>query len=116
MERVNVTKAILPTLLIIAFCPLALAQTPRDASKNQTQAESLTTRVDRLFAQWDRPDSAGCALGVAKDGRLIHARGYGMADLEHNAPITPRSAFDIGSISKHFTGMAILLLAQQGKL
>ncbi|MCK7518763.1 MAG: beta-lactamase family protein [Ignavibacteriales bacterium] len=46
-------------------------------------------QVDAVFAQWDRPDSPGCALGVYQDGRIVYARGYGMADLEHDAPITP---------------------------
>ena len=110
------TKALSTTLLILALSPLALSQTPRQVSSNQTTTESVAARVDKLFTQWDKPGSAGCVLGVVKDGKLVYERGYGMADLEHNVPITPRSAFDIASISKQFTGMAIMLLIQQGKL
>jgi len=73
-------------------------------------------RVDSIFAQWDRDDSPGCALGVYKDGSLSYARGYGMADLERRVPITPRSVFDIGSTSKQFAAASILLLAQAGRL
>jgi CubicO group peptidase (beta-lactamase class C family) len=51
-----------------------------------------------------------------KDGKLVYARGYGMADLEHSIPITPRSVFDIASMSKQFTGMAIMLLVREGKV
>lgn len=47
-------------------------------------------KVDELFAEWDRPDSPGCALGVIKDGRLVYRRGYGMADLEHDVCFHPR--------------------------
>lgn len=79
-------------------------------------AQALQARVDQLFAAWDRPDSPGCALGVIRDGRLIYARGYGMANLEHAIPITPQTVFDIGSTSKQFTAASILLLEQQGKL
>jgi CubicO group peptidase (beta-lactamase class C family) len=51
-----------------------------------------------------------------KDGQIAYKRGYGMADLDHDVPITPESVFHVASISKQFTAMAILLLAQDGKL
>jgi CubicO group peptidase (beta-lactamase class C family) len=111
-----VTKARMAALLIIALGSLAMTQTPRELSSQQAAGESPSSKVDKLFAQWDKPDSAGCAIGVVKDRKLIYAHGYGMADLEHNVPITPRSAFDIASMSKQFTAMAILLLVQQGKI
>jgi CubicO group peptidase (beta-lactamase class C family) len=77
---------------------------------------AITRRVDALFAQWDKPESPGCALGVIKDGKLIYARGYGMANLEHAVPITSATVFDIGSTSKQFTAACIEILAQRGKL
>src|SRR5579872_1235879 len=73
-------------------------------------------QVDTLFAQWDRPDSPGCAIGILADGALIYSRGYGCANLEYGIPITPASVFYLGSLSKQFTALAILLLAQQGAL
>lgn len=79
-------------------------------------AESLTARVDKLFAQWDKPDSPGCALGIVKDGHLIYTRGYGMANLNYNIPLSSKSVFNITSMSKQFTAMSILLLAKRGKL
>jgi len=80
------------------------------------QADSLTEKVDRLFVSWDKPDSPGCALGIIQDGKLIYARGYGMANLEHNIPITSKSVFRIGSTSKQFTAMCLALLEEEGKL
>ena len=47
----------------------------------RTQESDLVKRVDAVFSEWDRPDSPGVAVGVIRDGELIHARGYGMADL-----------------------------------
>lgn len=82
----------------------------------QTISDSLAKQVDALFNVWDKSDSPGCALGVIKDGKLIYARGYGMADLEHNLPITPNSVFYVGSVSKQFVAMCILLLEESGKL
>ena len=75
-----------------------------------------TAQVDRLFASWDRTGSPGAAVGIIKDGRIIYARGYGMANLEYDIPNTPQTVFRIGSTSKHFTAMAIAVLDSQGEL
>ena len=79
-------------------------------------AVSLTERVDRLFVAWDKPDSPGCALAVIKDGKIIYERGYGVANLEYNVPITPTTVFHVASVSKQFTAFAVTMLARQGKL
>jgi CubicO group peptidase (beta-lactamase class C family) len=79
-------------------------------------ADQLTDQVDKLFAQWDKKDSPGCALAIIKDGKIIYKRGYGMADLERDVPITSKSLFDIASTSKQFVAMSIALLAEEGKL
>jgi len=76
----------------------------------------LTDKVDILFEQWDRKDSPGAALGIFKDGRIIYARGYGIANLEYSLPWTPQSPSRIGSISKQFIAMCIAILIEQGKL
>ena len=82
----------------------------------QTLSPDVTTKVDKIFAQWDKPDSPGCALGVYKDGQIVYKRGYGMANLNDDVPITPATVFHVASMSKQFTAASILLLAQQGKL
>jgi len=79
-------------------------------------ASGEAAKVDVVFANYDKPDSPGCALGVIKDGKLIYSRGYGMANLEHNIANSPKLVYDIGSTSKQFTAASILLLAQSGKL
>ena len=78
--------------------------------------EPSNTAVDAVFADYTKPGSPGCALGVYRDGKLIYARGYGLANIEGSVPITPQAVFDIGSTSKQFTAASILLLEQQGKL
>jgi CubicO group peptidase (beta-lactamase class C family) len=72
--------------------------------------------VDKVFAAFDKGDSPGCALAVYRNGEMAYARGYGLASLEHRAPITPKTVFDIGSTSKQFTAYSILLLERDGKL
>ncbi len=76
----------------------------------------LTTKIDELFSEWNRPDSPGFALAIIKDGETVYKRGYGIANLEYNIPIAPSSVFDIASTSKQFTAMCIALLARQGKI
>jgi CubicO group peptidase (beta-lactamase class C family) len=79
-------------------------------------AQPRNPDVDRIFSQWDTAGSPGCALGVVKGGTTAYARGYGLANLEAGTPITTGTVFDIGSVSKQFTAMSIVLLAQDGKL
>lgn len=76
----------------------------------------LTDKVDELFKEWDRIDSPGAAVGIIKDGKTVYARGYGMANLDYNIPISPQTVFRVGSVSKQFTAMCIALLIEQGKI
>jgi CubicO group peptidase (beta-lactamase class C family) len=72
--------------------------------------------VDSIFLQWNKSSSPGTAIGIIKDGKLLYSNGYGIADLEHNIHITDTTLFYIGSVSKQFTAMCVLLLEEQGKL
>ena len=81
-----------------------------------TTHETLEAKVDHLFAKWDRSDSPGAALAVVREGEIIYKRGYGMANLEYDIPITTRTIFDIASVSKQFAAFAIATLSYEGKL
>jgi CubicO group peptidase (beta-lactamase class C family) len=94
----------------------ALAQPFAWAQTVPTQSESPSAKVDNLFEKTDRTISPGCALAAMKDGRIVYERGYGMADLDHNIPITPSTVFHVASMSKQFTAASIVMLAQEGKL
>ena len=78
------------------------------------QSSSLHPEIDAVFADLDRTNSPGCALAVIKDGRIVYSRGYGMADLEHGIANRPETVFYIGSVSKQFVTMCILLLEEKG--
>src|SRR5690242_15048838 len=92
-------------LLLLALLPaIASAQDPSPA------------KIDAVFARFTQPASPGCILAVSRAGKTVYEKGYGMADLERDVPITPASIFHVASISKQFTAMSILLLEQQGKL
>jgi len=85
--------------------------TPVGADVGTTRAD-----VDSVFAAWSGKDRPGCALAVVQGTTVSYARGYGMANLEAGVANTPETVFDIGSVSKQFTAMAVLLLVQDGLL
>jgi CubicO group peptidase (beta-lactamase class C family) len=93
--------------LLLGACGVFLASAADD--KNETA-------VNAVFADFAKAGSPGCALAVYRDGKISYAKGYGLANIEENVPITPQSVFDIGSTSKQFTAASILLLEKQGKL
>jgi CubicO group peptidase (beta-lactamase class C family) len=78
--------------------------------------KALQAKTDKLFERWDKTTSPGLALAVVKDGKVVHQRGYGMANLEWGLSISTATVFLIASLSKHFTVFCILLLAQGGRL
>ena len=81
-----------------------------------TGATALHRQVDALFMPWSGAATPGCAVGIARDGVVDYARGYGMANLEHGIAITPASVFHTSSMAKQVTAFAVGLLAQDGKL
>jgi len=84
------------------------------------EAESATptvsAQIDELFAERNNSAAPGLVAAVIQDGRIVYENAFGMADLERGVALTPRSVFEIGSVSKQFTAMCILLLEQDGKL
>ena len=72
--------------------------------------------VDSLFADYNGAAVPGASVIVIRDGRVIVRRAYGMAHLERRAPATPETDYRLASVSKQFTAMAIMMLAQAGKL
>lgn len=75
-----------------------------------TQIDSLVERSRRAF------QVPGIAVGIVKDGRLIHAKGYGVANLETGRKVDEHTLFGIASNSKAFTTAAISMLVDEGKM
>ncbi|WP_196140739.1 serine hydrolase [Aliikangiella sp. G2MR2-5] len=92
-------------LILISFITLTThAQIPQ------------SKEIDKLFSEWDKPDTPGGALGIIQNGKLIYSRGYGMANLDYDIANSPKTVFRIASTSKQFTAASIILLVQKGKL
>jgi CubicO group peptidase (beta-lactamase class C family) len=73
-------------------------------------------KLDALFAPYSKSDQPGLVVGIARHGKTIYRRGFGLASLDHAIANSPATRMRIGSTSKHFTCLAALLLAEEGKL
>jgi CubicO group peptidase (beta-lactamase class C family) len=82
----------------------------------QNKLDSLSLKMDAIFKTYNRSNGPGCAVGIIRNGVVIFEKGYGIANLEYDIPITPATVFDIASVSKQFAGLAISTLVQEGKI
>ena len=73
-------------------------------------------RMDHFLKAYYKDDEPGGVVAVIREGEIIYARAFGMANLTHRVPFTTETASNIGSVSKQFTGFAIALLEKEGKL
>jgi D-alanyl-D-alanine carboxypeptidase len=76
----------------------------------------LIQAIDNLTKETYKPSEPGAAIILAKDGKIVFRKGLGMANLEFMIPIEPDMVFRLGSITKQFTAVAILMLAERGRL
>ncbi|MBT0957078.1 serine hydrolase [Alphaproteobacteria bacterium KMM 3653] len=76
----------------------------------------LTASIDAHCAAFLRPNGPGLALAMLQDGAVTYRKAFGLANLEHQIPIGFDSVFECASVSKQVTGLAVHLLAQDGKL
>lgn len=98
----------------LAVAAPALAQQARPAA---TDVAALEPRLVAHFDAWRQANHVpGLVFGVVKDGRLVLARGLGVADTATNRPVTADTRFRIASMSKAFTALAILKLRDEGKV
>jgi CubicO group peptidase (beta-lactamase class C family) len=100
--------------VLVALLALSAQALPWPAP--QAADDALAAKIDAVMAAVYKPGEPGAAVIVRKDGRTILRKGYGLADLELGVPIAPDMVFRLGSITKQFTAVAVLLLAQEGKL
>ncbi len=112
----DVTVSYRTALSVAVFLMTLPAAGVAQSSGAPATVASQTAAIDSIFARSDRRDAPGCAVAVTRDGGPAYMRGYGMADLENDVPITPGTAFYLASVSKQFAAYAVILLAREGKL
>ncbi|HWE46121.1 MAG TPA: serine hydrolase [Caulobacteraceae bacterium] len=103
------------TAVVSAVIAAIWAGAAAAAPGGQGTEQGPGARIDATFSAFNRT-TPGCAVGVEQNGKSLFAKGYGMADLEHGIPITPKTMFYMASVSKQFTALTVLTLAKENKL
>jgi CubicO group peptidase (beta-lactamase class C family) len=105
-------------VLLITLCiaPGAISEPVFGDERPASLPADFTTRVDGLFAKWNRRDAPGCAVGIVHRGRVIYSKGFGSADLEYQVPNTPQTVFELMSVSPSVTCVCLAMLMDEGKI
>jgi CubicO group peptidase (beta-lactamase class C family) len=102
------------SILFIVF--FAAGYSSARAQTDDVSIKTLTAKLDKLMEEKYTSPGPGCAVLVAKQGKILYNKAFGSADLELNVPLQPGMVFKLGSITKQFTAVAILQLVEQGKI
>jgi CubicO group peptidase (beta-lactamase class C family) len=78
--------------------------------------DGVAKRLDKLLSGSCQTGAPGVSVAVIQHGKPVYDKGYGLANLEYDIPVTPQSIYHIASVSKQFTAMAMVLLEEDGKL
>ncbi|MCL4819563.1 MAG: beta-lactamase family protein [Vicinamibacteria bacterium] len=106
----------LPRVLLPLLPALALALAAPATAAPRPAASGPATAIDAVLKAAYPADQPGAAAIVVKDGKVLFRKAYGMANLELGVPLQPEMVFRLGSITKQFTAVAILMLAEEGRL
>ncbi|MFN1834272.1 serine hydrolase domain-containing protein [Balneola sp. MJW-20] len=79
-------------------------------------AQSFESNIDNQLNEIFDPEGPGAVFLVAKDGKTVYRKAFGKANLELDVDMTPNKVFQIGSMTKQFTAVGILILEEEGKL
>jgi len=106
------------TLILIALLSCGRCVVEAIAQESPARSDdNLSKRVDQVIErQMHDRRIPGLSLAIVRDGKVIKAQGYGLANVEHAAPATPETAYLLASMTKQFTAAGILMLADEGKL
>jgi CubicO group peptidase (beta-lactamase class C family) len=90
-------------LLVLAFSSVATE-------------DEIAKRLDDLLNASCKTGAPGFSVAVIQHGKPVYEKGYGLANLEYDIPVTPQTIYHVASVSKQFTAMALVLLEEDGKL
>ncbi|HUH27502.1 serine hydrolase [Gelidibacter sp.] len=102
-----ITKQILKAFFVLAITLISISS---------AIAQDFKTEVDAYLKSEYPANGPGVSFLVSKNGKTIYQEAFGMANLELNVSMTPNNVFEIGSMTKQFTAVSILILTEQGKL
>jgi CubicO group peptidase (beta-lactamase class C family) len=105
---------------LLIVCVVLLVVFPRAGLGRVRQVQSAQIDFGKLerviLAELSETNTPGAAVGIVSGDRVIFARGFGVADVETGAPVTPDMLFRLGSTTKMFTAAALVKLVEDGKL
>jgi CubicO group peptidase (beta-lactamase class C family) len=108
-QRHSIFTIIIMTLTMMLVCNgLVIAKDSR--------VIEWVKNIDSFLKLKYKVDSPGTAVLAVKDGKVVYRKAVGMANMELGVPIKPDMVFRIGSITKHFTAAAIMMLVEEGKI
>src|SRR5205085_9824746 len=116
-----VTKTFLSFLLLFSIISTALpqagyAQAPQPAAASTDYSKQLQTIEDKVEARRKELGITGISLAIIKDDQIIYMKGLGYKDFENKIAVTPDTQFAIGSATKAFTALTVLMSQDEGKL
>ena len=110
MAAISWGRFLTTVLIFLLFAAPCAAELPQ-------RELGVQARVDEYVrAEMQKQQIPGISLAVVKDGRIILARGYGLANVEHQVAVKPETVFQSGSVGKQFTAVAVMMLVEEGKI
>src|SRR5689334_6103265 len=114
----TLTQRLLPTALLLGSlltltCSLL---TPACVAQTAPADQEIVAKTDQYMNALARLNRFNGVILVARDGRVLVTRSYGMANFEDSVPNTPQTRFPIASMTKTFTATAVMMLQERGKI
>lgn len=109
-------SALCVTVLVLTGTPTAAVHAAPAAAQSTQAPSALAGAIDASIGGYYKPNEPGATVIVVKDGKTVFRKAYGMADSVAKKPMSPDMVLRLGSITKQFTAVAILMLAEEGKL
>ena len=103
-------RASLPAGLVLTFMTALVLMSPVNVPAQRAEA------MDALFSDYEQPGAPGASVIVIQDGKVLFKKAYGLANVEAKIAATPNTNYRLASVSKQFTAMAIMILAERKKL
>jgi D-alanyl-D-alanine carboxypeptidase len=108
---------LLPALVLSAAAPAVHAQTAAPAAvEARVTVDPALAGIDSALTALYPADRPGAAVLVARDGQVLMRKAYGAASVELGVPLRPEHVFRLGSITKQFTAVALLMLVDEGRV
>jgi len=104
-------------LVIVSATRISANTVARAASGEKALTSDQLANIDRYVAgQMKKDRTPGLAVGVYRRGEILLAKGYGLANVELNVPVSAQTIFQSGSVGKQFASAAVMLLVEEGKI